>query len=277
MALGGNPVFNSNKSFRSQPAGRASTGSATMANQSQLSSQQLQELYNQPSAGPVNTGRMTIDDVIVKTIGCLAVLVVGAIVGSFVPALMWVGLIGGLVLGLVNAFKREPSPALIIAYAALEGLFVGGLSAILEGQYPGIVFQAVMGTLIVFGVTFALFKSGKVRATPKAMKIFMVAMIAYALFSLVNLGMMIFGATESAWGLRTDVEIFGIPLGVFIGILAIGLGAFALIIDFTSIEQGVKNGVPAKYSWTAAFGLTVTLVWLYVEILRLIAILRGSD
>ncbi|HET8794841.1 MAG TPA: Bax inhibitor-1/YccA family protein [Arthrobacter sp.] len=277
MAFGGNPVFNNNKSFRSQPAGRASTGSATMANQTQLSSEQLQELYNQPSAGPVKTGRMTIDDVIMKTIGCLAVLVVGALIGAAFPILLWVGLIGGLVLGLVNAFKREPSPALILAYAALEGLFVGALSGILEGLYPGIVFQAVMGTLIVFGVTFALFKSGKVRASPKAMKFFMIAISAYALFSLVNLGMMMFGATESAWGLRTDVEIFGIPLGVFIGVLAIGLAAFSLIIDFTAIEQGVRNGVPAKYSWTAAFGLTVTLVWLYVEILRLLAILRGSD
>lgn len=277
MAFGGNPVFNNNKSFRSQPAGRASTGSATMANQTQLSSEQLQELYNQPSAGPVKTGRMTYDDVIIKTIGCLAVLIVGAIIGAMFPVLLWVGLIGGLVLGLVNAFKKEPSPALILAYAVLEGMFVGGLSGILEATYPGIVFQAVLGTLVVFGVTFALFKSGKVRASPKAMKFFMIAITAYALFSLINFGLVMFGVVDQPFGLRTSVEIFGIPLGVFIGILAIGLAAFSLIIDFTAIEQGVRNGVPQKYSWTAAFGLTVTLVWLYVEILRLLAILRGSD
>lgn len=277
MAFGGNPVFNNNKSFRSQPAGRASTGSATMANQTQLSSEQLQELYNQPSAGPVKTGRMTYDDVIVKTIGCLAVLIGGAIVGAMFPVLMWVGMIGGLILGLVNAFKKEPSPALILAFAVLEGMFVGGLSGILESIYPGIVFQAVLGTLVVFGVTFALFKSGKVRASPKAMKFFMIAITAYALFSLINFGLVMFGVVDQPFGLRTSVEIFGIPLGVFIGILAIGLAAFSLIIDFTAIEQGVRNGVPQKYSWTAAFGLTVTLVWLYVEILRLLAILRGSD
>lgn len=81
-----------------------------------------------------------------------------------------------------------------------------------------------------------------------------------------------------AFGLRTSFEIFGIPLGVFIGILAIGLAAFSLIMDFTSIEEGVRAGAPPeRYSWVAAFGLTVTLVWLYVEIIRLLAILRGDD
>jgi uncharacterized YccA/Bax inhibitor family protein len=225
---------------------------------------------------------MTFDDVIVKTAACLGVLMAGAAVTLFVSMplaslLMIVGALGGFVLALVNTFKKQPSPALILAYAGLEGLFLGGLTRVLDGLYPGVGLQAVIGTLSVFGVTLLLFKSGKVRATPKAMKFFMIAMVGYAVFSLINMVMMMTGLQSEMFGLRTSAEIFGIPLGVFIGILAIGLAAFSLIMDFTSIEAGVRSGAPERFSWTAAFGLTVTLVWLYVEIIRLLAILRGDD
>ncbi|KNC19657.1 membrane protein [Arthrobacter sp. RIT-PI-e] len=284
MAAGGNPVFNG-KNFRSATRGNqtAGFGTATYAGQTYADQQQLEHMYNQPSAGPSQTGRMTFDDVIVKTVLCLGVVLLGAAVPAFLlpglaAPLMVLGMIGGLVLGLVNAFKREPVPGLILAYAALQGLFIGGLTMFLEALYPGIALQAVLGTLVVFGVTLALFKSGKVRATPKAMKFFMIAMISYALFSLVNLGLMLFGVTNDPWGLRgASIPGTDIPFGVVIGLLAIGLAAFSLIVDFTSISDGVRAGAPQKYSWTAAFGLTVTLIWLYVEILRLIAILRGSD
>ena len=159
----------------------------------------------------------------------------------------------------------------------VSGRNLGGLTRILDAQFPGVGLQAVIGTLSVFAVTLVLFKSGKVRATPKAMRFFMIAIIGYAVFSLINLVMMWTGAVQEPFGLRTSVEIFGIPLGVFIGLLAIGLAAFSLIMDFTSIEAGVQSGAPQRFSWTAAFGLTVTLVWLYVEIIRLLAILRGDD
>lgn len=287
MALGGNPVFNG-KNFRTaargnNPAGApAGYGSTALAGQSAMSTTQMEDLYNQPSAGPSQMGRMTFDDVIVKTVLSIGVVLVGAAVPAFllpglVMPLMVVGMIGGLVLGLVNAFKREPVPGLILAYAFLQGLFVGGLTMILEAQFPNIALQALVGTLTVFAITLVLFRSGKVRATPKAMKIFMIAILGYAAFSLINLGLMLFGVSEDPWGLRTGIEIAGIPLGVIIGIFAIGLAAFSLVIDFTSISEGVRNGAPQKYSWTAAFGLTVTLIWLYVEFIRVIAILRGSD
>jgi uncharacterized YccA/Bax inhibitor family protein len=233
-------------------------------------------MYNQPAAGPADTGRMTYDDVIVKTAACLAVLLVGAGVTMFVglglaSMLMIVGALGGFVLALVNTFKKQPSPALILAYAGLEGLFLGGLTRVLDTMYPGVGLQAVIGTLSVFTVTLLLFKSGKVRATPKAMKFFMIALAGYALFSIVNLVMMLTGLTTEPFGLRSGI------IGVVIGILAIGLAAFSLVMDFTSIEAGVQSGAPQRFSWTAAFGLTVTLVWLYVEIIRLLAILRGDE
>ncbi|MDP9693424.1 UNVERIFIED_ORG: putative YccA/Bax inhibitor family protein [Arthrobacter globiformis] len=303
MALGGNPIFNG-KNFRGATQappvpqayghnnygqnqfGRPGYGQQAYGQpgygQQSMSNDQLQQMYNRPAAGPAETGRMTFDDVIIKTAICLAAVVVGAAVTltvslSLASMLMIVGALGGFVLALVNTFKKQPSPALILAYAALEGFFLGGLTRILDGMYPGVGLQAVIGTLSVFAVTLVLFKSGKVRATPKAMRFFMIATIGYAVFALINMVMMWTGAVDSPFGLRTSMEIAGIPLGVFIGLLAIGLAAFSLIMDFTSIEAGVRAGAPERFSWTAAFGLTVTLVWLYVEIIRLLAILRGDD
>lgn len=301
MALGGNPIFNG-KNFRGatqappvpqaygqNPYGQGGYGQAPVMNapggwagQQNMTDDQLQQMYNRPAAGPAETGRMTYDDVIIKTAACLGVVMAGAAVTLFVSLslatmLMIVGALGGFVLALVNTFKKQPSPALILAYAGLEGLFLGGLTRILDGMFPGVGLQAVIGTLSVFAVTLVLFKSGKVRATPKAMRFFMIAVIGYAVFALVNMVMMMTGAVDSPFGLRTEVEILGIPLGVFIGLLAIGLAAFSLIMDFTSIEAGVQAGAPERFSWTAAFGLTVTLVWLYVEIIRLLAILRGEE
>ncbi|HSU45644.1 MAG TPA: Bax inhibitor-1/YccA family protein [Arthrobacter sp.] len=305
MALGGNPIFNG-KNFRGatqappvpqapygapygqQPYGQAPYGQQPYGQQGwgtqpqSMTDEQLRQMYSQPSAGPADTGRMTFDDVIMKTGACLGAVLVGAAITLTVglplaSMLMIVGALGGFVLALVNTFKKQPSPALILAYAALEGLFLGGLTRILDTLYPGVGLQAVIGTLSVFAVTLLLFKSGKVRATPKAMRFFMIAIIGYAVFSLINMVLVWTGAVQQPFGLRTSVEIFGIPLGVFIGLLAIGLAAFSLIMDFTSIEAGVRSGAPQRFSWTAAFGLTVTLVWLYVEIIRLLAILRGDD
>lgn len=280
MALGGNPVFANNKNFKDTPAqrGYVNGGADTMAAQAQFSAQQLQDMYNKPSANANQTGRMTYDDVIMKTVMTLGLVMVGAALGWFVPVLMFPGMIVGLVLGLVNSFKKEPSPALILAYAVFEGMFLGALTGVLEAQFPGIAIQALLGTLSVFLVTLVLFRNAKVRATPKMTRFFMIALGGYALFSLVNFFLMIFNVTTTPWGVNgMDIPGTNIPFGVVIGLLAIGLAAFSLIVDFTSIEQGVQRGLPTKYSWTAAFGLTVTLVWLYVEILRLLAILRGND
>jgi len=235
--------------------------------------QRLEQSYSGPAAGPADTGRMSYNDVIAKTVMTLVVVLAGAVVGWMMPALMLPGAIVGLVLGLVNSFKREPSPVLILLYAAAEGLFLGGISQVFEQMWPGIASQAVLATFCVFAVTLALYSSGKWRVTAKSVKIFMIAMIGYAVFSLVNLFLMLFGVTDAMFGLRGEYPL----LGIGIGLLAVFLAAFSLVMDFTSITQCVQSGAPQKYSWTAAFGLTVTLVWLYVEILRILAILRGND
>jgi uncharacterized YccA/Bax inhibitor family protein len=253
-----NPTFSNNPVFN----GRGATPTRDVTPES------LDELYNRPSATATETDRMTYEDTTVKTVSLLAIVVVlGAVAwlsGPLAGPLALLGGIGGLVLGLVNSFKKEPSVPLIVAYAAFEGLLVGGLP------------EALLGTAAVFATVLILFRSGKIRASARATKIFMIAIISYAAFSLVNFMLIAFGAIQSPWGVR-GVEIAGVPLGVIFGLLAVVLGAYSLVLDFDFIQRGVRAGAPRRYGWSAAFGLIVTIVWLYVELLRLFAILRGSD
>lgn len=226
---------------------------------------------------PVADGSlMTVENALQKTIISFSVLLVAAAVGWFIPALLLPGLLIGFVLGIVNALKKEPSPPLILAYSAAEGLALGGLSGLLENQYSGVASQAVIGTLCVVAVVLFLYKTGRVRATAKMTRVFLIAMLGYTLFSVVNLVLMVTGVVNDPWGLRSSVMIphTSIPLGIVLGLFAVVLGAYSLVMDFTYIDKGVENGLPEKYGWTAAFGIVVTVVWLYVEIIRMLTILR---
>ena len=161
---------------------------------------------------------------------------------------------------------------LITLYTVAQGMFLGGISAMYESFYDGIVGQAVMATLSVFAVALVLFRSGKVRVTPKFQRAVLIGMVGYLVFSLLNIVLMVFGVGGGTYGpLRSGL------LGIIVGLVAVGLAAASLIMDFDSIKRGVEQGAPAKFAWSAAFGLIVTLVWLYLELLRLLAILRGSD
>jgi uncharacterized YccA/Bax inhibitor family protein len=261
-----NPAFSTNPAFQNN--GQAATAST-------VSAENLEQMYQAPSATSVDTDRMTIEDTINKSAISFALLVVGAVIGWMVPGLALPAAIVGFVLALVNIFKKKPSPALILSYAGVQGLFVGGISAVFESIYPGIVIQAVIGTLAVVGVNLALFASGKIRASAKATKIFLIAMFGYLAYSLVNVVLMWTGVTNSAFGLSSDVKIFGIPLGVLIGVLVVIMGAYSLVLDFDFIQRGVKNRAPRIYGWSGAFGIMVTVIWLYLEILRLLAIARN--
>lgn len=272
-----NPVFGSNQVFKDpvQRRGRQ------VGPQTPVDPSTLENMYAMPSATAVQTGRLTYDDVIVKAGGLIALLVVVAgltwVATPTMPALWIVGAVVGFVLALVNIFKKTPSPALITAYTVAEGMFLGGLSAILNAVYPGVAMQALVATVVTFGVVLVGFRSGKLRTSPKLTRIFMIAMLSYFAFSLVNVGIMIFGSSDAAWGLRSSVSIGGIPLGVVIGVLAVLLASYSLVMDFEAIERGVVQGAPRSFAWTAAFGLIVTLVWLYTEFLRIFALLSGRD
>lgn len=293
-----NPVFNNSAIFGEPKRARTGQGAAgtvqqnpaygTPPQQAQYGSYgaqtadaaTLDAMYNAPTATTADTKRLTYDDVIIKTGGLLALLVVVA-AGSWqlvdTMPFIWIGgAIIGLVLGLVNAFKRNPSPALIVAYTIAQGAFLGGISKyydsmVINGvQLNGVVLQAVLATVVTFAAALFLFKSGKVRVTPKFTRWLLIAMVGYLAFSLVNMVLIMTGVLDG-WGAR------GGGWGIAIGLIAVGLAAASLIVDFDSIKRGVEAGVPAKFAWSAAFGLMVTLIWLYLEFLRLFAILQSSD
>lgn len=274
-----NPVLNR---MESQWASSASTdqyapgSTSTPPTYDQVAFEQAQRAYEQPSADAVDRGRMTYDDVIVKTGLNLAVLIVFA-AGAWVISAQNLSLatplmIGGLVLGLVaamiNIFSRTIRPALILAYSALEGVALGALSMVTEMFAPGAVLQAVIATFVVFGVTLALFSSGKVRNSPKLQKFALISLIGLILsrvliWVLAMLGLPMGGADGPM--------IMGFPLSVALSVFAVFIGAICLISDFDQVQVGVRAGAPAKYAWTCAFGMMVTVVWLYVEILNILS------
>ena len=220
---------------------------------------------------PIPAGeRLTMNDVMVKTGINLGLVAVGAAVAWNAPVLMLLGLVGGLVLGLVNSFKKKVSPVLVMTYALMEGLLLGGLSAVVDMRYPGVAIQAVLATLVVAGTTLALFANGKLRATPKLNKIFMIGAIGYMAYGFISiLGAGIFGSSLNSF------SIGGIPLGLVVGLFAVALATYSLLLDFTTTSEAVEAGLPERESWRLAFGLTASLVWLYVEILRVLMYLAS--
>ena len=220
---------------------------------------------------PIPAGeRLTMNDVMVKTGINLGLVVVGAAVAWNAPVLLLLGMVGGLVLGLVNSFKKKVSPILVMTYALMEGLLLGGLSAVVDMRYPGVAVQAVLATFVVAGTTLALFANGKLRATPKLNKIFMIGAIGYLAYGLISiLGAGIFGSSLNSF------SIGGIPLGLVVGLFAVALATYSLLLDFTTTSEAVEAGLPERESWRLAFGLTASLVWLYVEILRVLMYLAS--
>ncbi|WP_061961679.1 Bax inhibitor-1/YccA family protein [Demequina flava] len=268
------PVFSgSNSAFK--------PGATINPDGSSVTAADLNQQFNAPSATPMDTGRMGYEGVISKTAMMIILAFLCAAPGYmfFSFAGLMISGIAGMVLGLVLAFKKTTPPVMAIIYAGVEGYFLGSLSQYVETAFdaPGAGLQALLATGVTFAVCLTLYRSGKIRYTPKMQKFLIIGGISYLLFSLVNVGLMLFGATDSPWGVRSEYEIMGLPLGVFIGAFAVILACVSLIADFDFIENGVKRGLPARYEWTAAFGLVVTLVWMYTEFLRIIALLQGRD
>ncbi|MGN6598085.1 MAG: Bax inhibitor-1/YccA family protein [Actinomycetales bacterium] len=241
---------------------------------------ELQRMYDAPSATALDTGRLTMDDVVAKTGVLFAVLLGTAALSYFaitpaIPAAPIVTMLAAFVVGMIVSFRRTISPAMILTYAALEGVFVGGISLYYNAysaQAGGgnIVGQAILGTLAAFAAMLFLYKSGRLRATPKFVKTLMIAAGGYLLVSLGSLIAGMFGVGDG-WGFRTG------GLGLLLCAAGVAIASFFLVLDFDSIETWIRQGAPAKTAWLAGFGLMVTVVWIYLEILRLLAILRGND
>jgi uncharacterized YccA/Bax inhibitor family protein len=231
-----------------------------------------------PSAAPTSGVReetMTIAGTINKTTILLAVLMVAALVPWRLmqtdPAgalgWLWIGLIGGMITAFVIIFKRHWAGVLAPVYAACEGLTLGAVSAVFERRYPGIAFQAVGLTLGTLATMLIIFRSGAIRATEGFKRGVIAATGAIALVYLATFVMRMFGMPVSF------MHSSG-PLGIGISLVVVFVAALNLILDFDFIEKGVKNGAPKFLEWYGAFGLLVTLVWLYLEILRLLGRLK---
>ena len=234
--------------------------------------------HGAPPQAPARTGAMTMDDVVMRSAMTLGTVVVGAVLAwALLPVsptsygLAIGAALIAFVLAMVQSFKRKASPALILAYAAFEGVFLGVLSEMFNSQWSGAPFQAVLGTMAVSGATLLVYKAGWIRVTARYARIGMTIAIAFILVMAVNLLLVVFGLAPDG-GLRS----MG-PLGAIVGILAILLGAFFLTLDFKQIQDGIAYGAPREEAWLAAFGLTMTLVWIYIEMLRLVAIFSGDD
>lgn len=254
----------------------AQPGAGNPYAQNPYAQQDLQ--YGAPPQAPAGTGRMTMDDVVMRSAMTLGTVVVGAVlawallpVSSSSYGLAIGAALIAFVLAMVQSFKRKASPALILSYAAFEGVFLGVFSEMFNARWSGAPFQAVLGTMAVAGATLLIYKAGWIRVTARYARIGMAIAIAFVLVTAVNLLLVVFGVAENG-GLRS----MG-PLGAIVGIIAIILGAFFLTLDFKQIQDGIAYGAPREESWLAAFGLTMTLVWIYVEMLRLVAIFSGDD
>ncbi len=230
----------------------------------------------------LDTARISIDSVVAKTAITLGVLVAAAaatwvLTGNLTYAADAARLnglaIGGALIGfglaMVNSFKRVISPPLVIAYAVAEGVFVGAISKVLETAYSGVVAGAVLGTVAACAGTLAAYKILNIRVTAKFRRGVVAAMFGFVAVSFLDLIMGAFGASFGFNGFGT--------LGLLSSVGGVVLGVLMLILDFDYVEQAVAAGAPERESWRAAFGLTVTIVWIYIELLRILAILRGND
>jgi uncharacterized YccA/Bax inhibitor family protein len=246
-----------------------------------------QPAYGQPGYGqpyptaegypvaPPTVQPMTVDDVVVKTITLLAIVGASAaaawvLVPDALLAPAWIGAaLVGLVLGLIISFSRMANPALVVAYAVVEGGFVGLVSKTYESFYDGIVLQAVVASFGVFFLMAILYKARAIRATPRFVRGVIAAMFGILAVILINWVLALFGVNT---GLRD-----GSPLAIGFSLVVIVVAALSFILSFHQVEEGVRMGLPQRYSWMAAFGILVSLIWLYLEILRLLSYFQGED
>lgn len=231
------------------------------------------------SVNPTET--MSAQGVVLKTAICLLCLMLSAgwtwmkffQSGSNVAAVtpwMWGGLIGGFVLAMVTIFKKEWAPVTAPIYSVLEGLFIGAVSSMFEAAYPGIVIQAVGLTFGTLFMMLFLYSSGVIKVTEKLKMGIIAATGAIALFYLVAFVLSFFSVSVP---LIYSNSLFGIGFSVFVVVIA----ALNLVLDFDFIDQGTKMGAPKYMEWYASFALMVTLVWLYIEFLRLLSKFQSRD
>ncbi|TDW15654.1 Bax inhibitor-1/YccA family protein [Kribbella kalugense] len=271
-----NPVLNRSSAF-APGQGQAYPGAAPYGQPSSYGYGGSGMPPQQYQGAPAASRPMTMDDVIVRTAATLGVVaVVAAIAWKAVPVELvrpafLAGALVAFAIAMVLSFSRRVNPVLLMVYAAAEGVFLGIGSKFIAHWVgdSGIIVQAVLATMVTAGLTLATYKYFAIKVTPKFTRMVIIGTMGFA-------GVLVINLLLSLFGVQTGINGFG-PMGLLFAALGAGLAVFNLILDFDMIEQGVRHGAPQNEAWRAAFGLTVTLVWLYWNILRILAILRGGD
>ena len=281
-----NPVFRRSEEFNQ--AGANAYGNPTYAGNGAA-----QPGYADPATWGTGTpgtppttvqAPMTIDSVVQKTAIALAVVIVTAAAtwilspdvdtntdpaaAAGLIAALTIGSLGAFALSMVNSFKRVISPALVLAFCAFEGVALGAISKMFNMWYPGVVMAAVIGTFGAFAGTLAVYKFFDIKVSSKFRMMVFAAMFGMVGISMVGLVLSLFGVNLGIFGDGT--------MGLLFAIAGLALGVFMLVLDFDFVEQGIANGIPDREGWRAAFALTVSLVWIYTNLLRILAIMRGD-
>lgn len=280
MRESSNPIF---RSLPKQQGGYAQFGTGVAGATQQVGYQTEPYTTRAPQTGVSRP--MTIDDVVTKTGITLGVLSVVAVISYFLVSsnvglampFTLVGSLGGLALVLIATFgRKQDNPAIVLSYAALEGLFLGAISFVIanftvSGTSAGaLIGQAILGTIGVFFGMLVVYKTGAIRVTPKFTRMLVAAMIGALVLMLGNFVISMFGSHDGG-PLRN-----GGTLAIIFSLVMICIAAFSFLMDFDSADQMIRAGAPEKAAWGVALGLTVTLVWLYLEILRLLSYFQND-
>ena len=257
------------------PQGQQGTYADSMAS--------YEAMMNAPAADAVDRGTMTFDDVVVKSIMCFGLLLVGATAG-WMTGIVAMGLALVLFfascavtagLALFIQFSKKIRPGAIVTYSLIEGFSLGVISYTFEAFFPGIVISAVLATLVVIGTTLAAFMLGFVRNSSTLTRVAGIGSVAFFFYYLVTFALSVTGMVDMR--AVNSTTVFGIPLGVIIAVLAVFIGVLCLVRDFDAVKVGAASNVPVKYAGLCTFAIMTDVIWIYLEILRILSYLMRRN
>ena len=262
---------------------QAGTGGSPVSSGYEEQMASYEAMMNAPAADAVDRGTMTFDDVVVKSIMCFGLLLVGATAGwmtgivamGVAMVLFFASCAVTLGLAIFIQFSKKIRPGAIVTYSLVEGFSLGVISYTFEAYFPGIVISAVLATLVVIGVTLGAFTMGFVRNSNTLTRVAGIGSFAFFIYYMASLFLSGTGLVNMTAVRNTP--IFGIPLGVIIGVLAVFIGVLCLVRDFDAVKVGVANNVPEKYSWLCTFAIMTDVIWIYLEILKILSYFMRRD
>ena len=262
---------------------QAGTGGSPVSSGYEEQMASYEAMMNAPAADAVDRGTMTYDDVVVKSIMCFGLLLVGATAGwmagivamGVALVLFFASCAVTLGLAIFIQFSKKIRPGAIVTYSLIEGFSLGVISYTFEAYFPGIVISAVLATLVVIGTTLAAFMMGFVRNSSTLTRVAGIGSIAFFFYYLVTFALSVTGTVDMR--AVNSITVFGIPLGVIIGVLAVFIGVLCLVRDFDAVKVGVASNVPVKYAWLCTFAIMTDVIWIYLEILKILSYLMRRD